>query len=75
MTNMLDEDGDAKGVGSDAVHPDGAASIGTVPGDEIDNELHFPRLPADAAAGKASRRRQLTAMGGRMSLVLTAVEP
>ena len=73
---MLDEDGDAKGVGSDVVHPDGAASIGTVPADEVDNELHFPRmLPADAAAGKAPRRRQLTAIGGRMSLVLTAVEP
>ena len=61
--NMVEDD--------DAVHTDGATPIATVPGDELDHELHFPRLPAEAA-GKESRRRQLTAIGGRISLVLTA---
>ena len=63
-TNVLNDD-------SGPVHSDGGTPIATVPGDELDHELHFPRLPVEA--GNMSRRRQLTAViGGRISLVLTA---
>jgi len=63
-TNVLNDD-------SGPVHPDGGTPIATVPGDELDHELHFPRLPVEAARNM-SRRRQLTAVGWRISLVLTA---
>ena len=62
---------DSGGATAMTVLDDKATPIATVPGDELNHELHFPRLLAEAA-GKESRRRRLTTGGGKVSILLTA---